>query len=166
MSERLGDAGTEEVLKDYRGIVSQHLTAHGGSELKSMRDGYMLAFSDATGALKCAIAVQRAFVDYNYAHPEEPVRVRMGSSTGEAADGDDDFLSSNLLVAARIADQAHGSQILISAQLKELTEDVAGFTFDDGREVDLKGLPENQMVYELAWRRDGDGTGESVRIFG
>ena len=166
MSERLSDQGTEEVLTQYRTIIRQHVADKDGSEVKSMRDGYMLAFPSPSRALQCAIAIQRAFVDYNYTHPEEPVRVRMGLDAGDASIEGEDQLSNNLILAARIADQAQGGRILISSQLKEITENSGEFKFDGGREVQLTGLPDTHYVYEVMWRREGDATGDSIRFFG
>jgi len=166
MSERLGDPGIEAILTQYRTIIRQHVEDKDGSEVKSMRDGYMLAFPSPARALQCAIAIQRAFVDYNYAHPEDPVRLRMGLDAGDASSKGEDQLSNNLILAARIADQAQGGRILISSQLKEITESSGEFKFDEGREVQLTGLPDTHNVYEVMWRREGDATGDSVRYFG
>jgi class 3 adenylate cyclase len=166
MNEKLGDQGAEEVLSAYRAVVRQHVEEIGGSEVRSMRDGYMLAFPSATGALQCAIAIQRSFVDYNYAHPEEPVRVCMGLNVQEASDDSEDLLGDNFILAARLADQAQGGRILISALVKEIIESSSEFTFDEGREMELKGLPGTHRVYEVMWRREGDVAADSVRYFG
>lgn len=90
----------------------------------------------------------------------------MGLDAGGASSEGDDQLSNNLIVAARIADQAQGGRILISSQLKEITESSGEFKFDEGREVQLTGLLDTHYVYEVMWRREGDATGDSIRYFG
>ena len=54
MTERLGDLRMQEVLRAHNSIVRQQVTAFGGFEVKSMGDGFMLAFSSARRTLQCA----------------------------------------------------------------------------------------------------------------
>jgi len=61
----------------------------------------------------------------------------------------DDFYGTNVTLAFRIAAEGAGGQILVSSLLKELTESSGGFKFDDGREVELKGLSGRHRVYEV-----------------
>jgi adenylate cyclase len=80
----------------------------------------------------------------------EAVRVRMGLHTGEAIKDADDFFGRNVIFAARIADEAEGGEILVSS-LKELTESVGEFVFENGRVVALKGLSGTGKVYSVDW---------------
>ena len=57
MTERLGDRRMQEVLRAHNSIVRQQVEACGGFEVKSMGDGFMLAFSSARRALQCATAM-------------------------------------------------------------------------------------------------------------
>jgi class 3 adenylate cyclase len=111
----------------------------------------MLAFAGASKALRCAIRIQQAFDDYCDSHPEEPVHVRMGLHTGEALREADDFLGRTVIVASRIADEAKGGQILVSALLKELADGSGEFEFGELREVRLKGLTQVYRVYPVEW---------------
>ena len=83
LTERLGDAKARAVLRNHERIVREALRAHGGAEVKAMGDGFMASFSSATGALECAIAMQRAFAAHDDEHPETPIRVRIGLNAGE-----------------------------------------------------------------------------------
>ncbi|MDP2948296.1 MAG: adenylate/guanylate cyclase domain-containing protein [Chloroflexota bacterium] len=58
LTQRLGDAKAREVLREHERIVREALRAHGGSEVKTMGDGFMASFPSATRALECAIAMQ------------------------------------------------------------------------------------------------------------
>ena len=130
--------------------MRKRVAAHEGFEVKSEGDGFMLAFQSARKALECAVDIQRAFADRN-AFAEEPIRVRIGLHTGEALKEADDFFGKNVILAARIAGQAKGGEILVSSLLKELTESAVGVTFGDGREVELKGLSGQHRVFEVVW---------------
>ncbi len=72
LTQRLGDAKAREVLREHERIVREALKAHGGSEVKTMGDGFMASFASATRALECAIAIQRAFAAWNASLPGRP----------------------------------------------------------------------------------------------
>jgi len=77
--------------------------------------------------------------------------VRIGMHTGEAIKEADDFYGRNVILAARIAGEAQGGEILVSSLLKELTESAGDIAFGEGREVELKGLAGRHRVFQVAW---------------
>jgi class 3 adenylate cyclase len=85
MTQRLGDAKAREVLREHERIVRECLREHGGSEVKTMGDGFMASFGSATRALECAIAIQRAFEAWNASLPTRgspsPRTTRTGAGT-------------------------------------------------------------------------------------
>jgi predicted ATPase/class 3 adenylate cyclase len=156
MTERLGDQRWLEVLREHNAIVREQVAAHEGFEVKSEGDGFMLAFQSARRGIECGVDIQRAFAERNES-VEEPIHVRIGLHTGEAikeADaqtGRDDFYGKNVVLAARIAGQAQGGEILVSSLLKELTESAGDIEFVEGREVELKGLAGTHQVHQIQW---------------
>ncbi len=76
----------------------------------------------------------------------------MGLHTGEAIKEADDFFGKNVILAARIAGQAQGDEILVSSLLKELTESSGEIAFGEGREVELKGLAGPHQVFPVDWK--------------
>src|SRR5437763_1370803 len=78
---------------------------------------------------RCAVGTQRAFEQYCEKHPEQPVRVRIGLHTGEAIREAHDLFGKSVIMAARIAAQAEGQEILVSSLLKELTDSSGEFVF-------------------------------------
>ena len=151
MVERLGDNRAQQVLRAHNEMIRAQVEAHGGFEVKVQGDGFMLAFSSAARALRCAVAIQRDLKAYNEEHPEEPLKVRMGLHTGEAIRDADDFLGTTVILASRIASSAHGGQILVSSLLRELCTSSGEFSFDGGVEVELKGLSRPHRVYGVDW---------------
>ena len=119
MTERLGDKRAQEVLRTLNALIRQQIADHEGFEVKSQGDGFMVAFSSARRALECAIAIQQAMAAQR---SQESVRVRIGLHTGEAIKEGEDFFGKSVILAARIASQAHGEQILVSSLLKALVE--------------------------------------------
>jgi len=115
----------------------------------------MVVFSSARRALQCAIALQRAFATHNEQHPEPPpLRVRMGLHSGEAVRENADFFGKTVIVAARIAMQARGGEILVSSLLKALTKSARGISFGPARDVELKGLSGQYTLHAVEWAEE------------
>jgi class 3 adenylate cyclase len=186
LTDRLGDAAAREVMREHERITREALKAHGGSEVKTMGDGFMASFGSATKALECAVAIQKAFADPNrgvgveqlpndvsnsdegvaVAQPlrapasskpsaEDAIRVRIGLNAGEPIaeddpDGRGDLFGTAVIVAARIAAQAHGGEILVSDVVRQLVAG-KGFLFNDRGEQALKGFEDPVRVWEVQW---------------
>jgi len=153
LTEHLGDAAWMELLREHNRIMRQQVNAHGGYEVKSMGDGFMIAFGSASDGLRCAVAMQQAFATLN-ADAEQSITVRIGLHTGEAVKEADDFFGTHVNLAARIGAAADGGQILVSSLVRELTEATGAFRFDRGREAALKGFERPQRLFRLLWRPD------------
>ena len=81
-------------------MVRHQVAAVSGYEVKSLGDGFLLAFSSARRALQCAMAIQRAFATHNQEHSEEPVLVRIGLHTGEFVQEMEDLFGKNVILAS------------------------------------------------------------------
>lgn len=149
--QRLGDQKAQELLRAHNVIVRRQTQTYQGLEVKSLGDGFMLAFSSGRLALQCAVDIMRELARYNDMHPEEPIRVRMGANTGEPVWEEGDFFGKSVIVAARIADQALGEEILASSLLKELVESFGDIRFGEERVVALQGLAGTSRVYQVYW---------------
>jgi class 3 adenylate cyclase len=159
MAERLGDASWIEVLRTHNSIFRGHLRAHAGHEVKSQGDGFMLVFSDPRRAVDCAVAIQRDLAEREVGDGER-IRVRMGLHAGEAIREEGDFFGRSVILAARIAAQARGGEILVSEALREMVEPNGDrgddgsddeLSFDAGRELELKGLAGTHRVFRTDW---------------
>ena len=151
LTQRLGDAKARELLREHERLVREALKAHGGTEVKTMGDGFMASFSSATKALECAIAVQRAFAEHNEG-AEEPIKVRVGLNAGEPIAEDHDLFGTAVNEAARITATAKGGEILVSDVVRQLAKG-KDFLFASRGETSLKGLDEPVRLYEVRWRQ-------------
>jgi class 3 adenylate cyclase len=153
LTQRLGDADAREVLRVHERITREALREHGGSEVKTMGDGFMASFSSVTKALQCATAMQRAFAQQN-ASVAEPVLVRVGLNAGEPIEEEEDLFGTSVIMAARIAAKAQGGEILTSNVVRELVAG-KGFLFSDRGDVVLRGFEDPVRLYEVRWREAG-----------
>jgi class 3 adenylate cyclase len=149
LTERVGDAKAREVLRAHERIVRENLQSHGGSEIKHTGDGIMASFPSATWAVESAIAMQRAFAARNEA-AEEPIRVRIGLNAGEPIAEEEDLFGTAVNMAARIAVEAEGGEILASDVVRQLVAG-KGFLFSDLGAVALRGFEEPVRLYEVRW---------------
>ncbi len=150
LNDLLGDAKARDLLREHERMVREALKAHGGSEVKTLGDGFMTSFSSATKALECAIAMQRAFAAHNET-AAEPMMVRIGLNAGEPIAEDDDLYGTAVNLAARITAQAKGGEILASEAVRQI---VAGkkFPFSDRGDTALRGFEDPVRIYQVSWR--------------
>jgi class 3 adenylate cyclase len=157
LTQRLGDAKARELLRKHERMVREALKAHGGSEVKTMGDGFMASFSSATKALECSITMQRAFAEHNES-AKEPILVRIGLNAGEPIaedhpDGRSDLFGTAVNEAARITATAKGGEILVSDVVRQLVKG-KDFLFSDVGERQLKGFDEPVRLFEVGWREE------------
>jgi class 3 adenylate cyclase len=150
LTQRLGDAKAQEVLRTHNTIVRDALKAHSGSEIKHTGDGIMASFASASRALECAIAIQRALAQHNESNPDIPIRVRIGLNAGEPVAEEEDLFGTAVQLAARIAAKAEGEEILVSDTLRGLVAG-KGFLFSDRGDVALRGFEDPVRLYEVRW---------------
>ncbi len=150
LTQRLGDARAQELVRAHNAIVREALAAHGGSEIKHTGDGIMASFPTASGALECAVAIQRAVAERNDAN----LQVHAGVNAGEPVAEESDLFGTSVQLARRICDHATAGQILASNVVRELAAG-KGFLFADIGEVAPKGFEEPVRLYEVRWREEG-----------
>lgn len=149
LNERLGDARWLELLRAHHRVIRGQVQTHGGFEVKVQGDGFMVAFPGARRAVQCARAIQEAITTEFAGVAEGPIRVRIGLHTGEVLKEEDDFYGKNVVLAARIAEQAQGGEIVASEVVKALAESSGDIAFEDERQVALKGMAGTYRVFRV-----------------
>jgi class 3 adenylate cyclase/pimeloyl-ACP methyl ester carboxylesterase len=147
MMSRLGDERGRAVLREHEDITRNVLKQHGGTEVKTMGDGFMASFGSVTKAVECAVALQRAFAE----REGEPLAVRVGLNAGEPIEEDGDLFGATVILASRIAAKAGAGEILVADTVRGLCSG-KGFLFADRGEFVAKGFEEPVRVYEVSWR--------------
>jgi class 3 adenylate cyclase len=151
LTQRLGDAKAQEVLRTHNTIIRDALKAHSGSEIKHTGDGIMASFTSASRALECAIAMQRAFAQHNESHPDTPIRVRIGLNAGEPVAEEEDLFGTAVQLAARICAHAEPGEIVAANVVRELAAG-KGFLLGDRGDVALRGFEDPVRLFEVRWR--------------
>lgn len=152
INDRLGDRAAHELLREHNELVRQQIATHGGREVKSNGDGFMVAFTSVTGAVRCAIALQHELAMRNERVEGEPIRVHIGIHAGDVVRDGDDYLGSTVIIASRLADAAGPEEILVSSVARDLAGGSRDFVFESPRTVSLKGFTETRQAYPVRWR--------------
>jgi class 3 adenylate cyclase len=133
----------DEILRDVVG-------AHGGHVVKTRGDGLHAVFATAPDATAAAVDAQQQLVTEAWTMPE-PLRVRMGVHTGNAETRDGDYFGSAVNRAARVADAAHGGQVVLTSASATLVRDGLsdGLGLVDLGLHRLRDLARPERVYQL-----------------
>ncbi len=150
LTQQLGDAKAQELVRAHNTIVRDALKASGGSEIKHTGDGIMASFASPSSALDCAIAIQRAVA----AEDDDQLGVHVGINAGEPVAEDNDLFGTSVQLARRVCDQASGAEILVSDVVRQLVAGKA-FLFADRGDVVLRGFEDPVRLYEVRWREEG-----------
>ena len=159
LTQQLGDAAAQELVRAHNTLVRESLTANDGSEIKHTGDGIMASFSTASSALECAIAIQRAVVDKD----NESLHLRIGLNAGEPVAEEDDLFGTAVQLAKRICDHAEPGQILVPDAVRHLAGG-KGFLFSDlGEWWCPKASRTPSSSGSLGGRSRADGASHPVR---
>jgi adenylate cyclase len=129
-------------------LVRTSVDGYRGHVVKNQGDGFMLAFADPEGALRCCLDVQRELTG----HPDrwQNIKVRMGIHMGPSVRRGDDLFGLNVAMAARIAGHADGGEILISDVVREAVGRVDGLEVAGAEVVEFKGFTGTYEVFPVA----------------
>jgi class 3 adenylate cyclase len=149
--QRVGDAAAQQRMREHNAVVREQINKHGGFEVKTQGDGFMVAFSDVVAALACSVDIQTAVAEDNEQHPDEQLRVRMGLNCGQVFKEEADFFGGAVIVAARIGAMAKADQILVSDAVRVLAGLPKGIGYVRYGRRHLKGLDESYGIWSVPW---------------
>jgi len=146
-NESLGDHGWVKVLERHNRLIEKFVGDHDGYVVKNQGDGFMMAFADAGQAVLCGVDVQRALLES--AETWGGIRVRIGVHVGPSVRRGDDLFGRNVAMAARVAEQADGGEILVSESVRDAVDGRSDIKLCPPRAVELKGLQGAHNVYAV-----------------
>ena len=108
-TELLREMGREafrRAQQEHSDILRAVISEEDGVEVRTEGDSFFVVFPTASGALRAAVAAQRALAAHAWTD-DRPIRVRMGLHTGEGVPGGDDYVGIEVHRAARIGAAGH-----------------------------------------------------------
>lgn len=150
LTEQLGDEAWAEALRRHRDAVRRRIERHGGTEVGTQGDGFLIRFPSPDAAVACAADLQRTVAQRREQDADVPP-VRIGIHAGEVVhDGDDDDLVGRVVnLASRVTQVARPGEILV-------TEAVADHLLVDLPVTDrglhqLKGIDRPRHLLSVVW---------------
>jgi adenylate cyclase len=159
LNERIGDRAWVKLIGSHDKLVQRLVQRQSGHVVKSQGDGFMIAFARAEQAVRCGIDVQHELDRDAKRKRQEEIRVRIGIHMGRSVRRGDDLFGRNVAMAARVAAQAVGGEILVSQPVRDALRDCAelqDIRFDEGRDVELKGFSGSYRLFAVEAAPDPD----------
>jgi class 3 adenylate cyclase len=157
LNERIGDRAWVKLISSHDKLVQDLVQRRSGHVVKSQGDGFMIAFARAEQAVRCGIDLQRALQRDAKRKRYEEIRVRIGIHMGRSVRRGDDLFGRNVAMAARVAAQAVGGEILVSQPVRDALSDCEDIWFDEGRDADLKGFSGSYRLFAVETKPYTDG---------
>ncbi len=107
-----------ELLEHHRSLLRACLRTHSGREIKTMGDAFLVEFTSALEAVRCALNMQQVLYESNISRPpEKRVAIRIGVHVGEVIHSKGDIYGDAVNVASRIVPLASPGEIFITQQV-------------------------------------------------
>jgi len=137
----LGDRAWRALLERHHEIVRRELARHGGREIDTAGDGFIVSFDAPGRAIRCATAIVAALA-------EGEIPVRAGIHTGECEILGDKLAGIAVHVAARVAAVAAEGEVLMTGTVRDLVSG-SGVVVDERGTHSLRGVPGDWALFKV-----------------
>ena len=148
------ESSTLQALEKHRSLLRPHFSSHGGREIKTIGDAFLIEFQSALDAVLCAVAVQQMMHDRNVARGE-PLSLRIGIHMGDVVESGNDILGDAVNIASRIEPLAEPGGVCISSQVRDQVMNKSDLSFVSLGQKSLKNVSASVEVYKVVmpWER-------------
>lgn len=176
MYNRRGDAASYAIVREQFAFLQRIIREYEGAIVKTIGDAIMAAFTDPAKGVGAALAIQQEINNFNTAHPNEPLLIKLGLHQGPclAVNLNDrlDYFGTTVNLAARLEGQSHGGDVVISEKLRWdpavdkllQAKDIQVDTFA----TSIKGFDEHFCLFRLSLpspaRKEPPGTSHMVTV--
>jgi class 3 adenylate cyclase len=137
----VGDRRWHGLLETHRGEARRLLARHGGREINTAGDGFLISFDSPTPAIQCALALCGA-------SKSAGLEIRVGLHSGEVVFEDGDLSGMAVHIGARVAALAEPDEVVVSQTVRDM---VIGseFNFTPKGSHQLKGVPGMWEIFSV-----------------
>jgi adenylate cyclase len=152
-----------ELLDEQRGLLRPIFQRHGGKEVKTIGDGFLVEFPNALGAVRCAFEIQRTSRESNVGRPSErQAALRVGIHLGDVVEAGGDISGDAVNIASRIEPLAEAGGVCITRQVYDQVQNKFELPLKSLGERSLKNVTAPLEVFKVVmpWA-DGGAAGVS-----
>jgi adenylate cyclase len=149
------------LLEEHRKLLRPLFPAHGGTEVKTMGDAFLVEFRSALEAVLCAVEIQKKIAERNSEAPAlKRLDVRVGIHLGDVVHGSGDVYGDAVNVASRIEPLAEPGEICISQKVYDHVRNKTELDITRMGQIELKNVELPLGVYKVSMTRTGEGRQE------
>jgi adenylate cyclase len=138
------------LVEEQRKLIRPILKKHNGREIKTIGDAFLVEFSSALEAVRCAYDIQRAIRELNFSLPEENrVHLRVGVHLGDVVESGGDISGDAVNVASRVEPLAEDGGICLSRQVYDSVNGKFDLELQSLGKKPLKNVSEPLEVYKV-----------------
>ena len=139
-----------ELLEEHQRLLRPAFAAHGGTEVKTMGDAFLVEFKSALQAVMCAVEIQKKMAERNAAAPpSRKLELRIGIHVGDVVNGAGDIYGDAVNVASRIEPLAEPGGVCISQQVFDQIRNKTPLEIDKVGDVNLKNVYLPVGIYKI-----------------
>jgi class 3 adenylate cyclase len=139
-----------KLLDEHQQLLRPLFRQHNGIEIKTIGDAFLIEFTSALDAVRCAAAIQRILREHVASSDEtSKIQIRIGIHLGDVVYRENDVLGDGVNIAARIEPLATPGGICLSQQVYDQVHNKIAASFIKLGAVDLKNIQAPLNVYRL-----------------
>ncbi|TLY14787.1 MAG: tetratricopeptide repeat protein [Thaumarchaeota archaeon] len=149
------EAVTLDLLENKRRLLRPVFASHGGREVKTIGDAFLVEFGSALDATLCAIAIQTMMNDRRLARGEK-LMLRIGIHLGDVIASENDVLGDAVNIASRIEPLSEPGGVCISQQVYDQVHNKIPYRLVKLERRELKNLENPPDTYKvvLPWESE------------
>src|SRR5712664_1254927 len=138
------------VIDDQRKLLRPVFKKYAGREIKTMGDAFLVEFSSALNAVKCACEIQKAAREFNSSLDEERrVHLRVGVHLGDIVESEGDISGDSVNVASRIESLADDGGVCITRQVYDQVQNKFELPLESIGPKSLRNVSSSMEVYRM-----------------
>jgi adenylate cyclase len=145
------------LVEEQKRLLRPVFNRHHGTEIKTMGDAFLVEFSNALDAVRCAYDVQRTSREFNISQPsEQRIILRIGLHLGDVVESKGDISGDTVNIASRIQSLAEDGGVSLTRQVYDQVQNKFDLPLKTLGTRSLKNVSVPIEVYKMVmpWEKE------------